>query len=143
MDKQLTANITQAGGQIESILQQVRVSSTAASPVRAAIFRHMHQAATVNSHRHIAWPHWPPGICAKVRAALQKITRRLLQWYIDPIIKQQNQFNQTVVNALQLLADDIAALQISCQSPSDAQRVEITQMQQQLDALSRQVQDKD
>ena len=143
MENELTASITQTGKQIESILQKVRETSHASSPVRTAIFRRMQQTATINSHWHIAWPHWPPGIRAKVTAASQKIIRRLLQWYIDPIVEQQNQFNQTVVNALQLLADDLAALQTLCQSPSEVQQAKIDRLQRQINTLSRQIQDKD
>lgn len=139
MDSQLTHDIIQANKQIETILQRVRASSLAASPVRVAVFQQMRQSAAINAHWHIAWPHWPPGIRAKITAALQKITRRLLQWYIDPIVEQQNRFNQTVVNAVQLLADDVAALQISCQTPSPLQQTQIDQIQQQLDALARQI----
>jgi len=36
------------------------------------------------SHLPIAWPQWPPGIRAKVAAALQKLARRSLRWYINP-----------------------------------------------------------
>ena len=143
MDDQLTINIDQASKQIEAILQQVRASSPATSPVRSAIFQKMRQSATVNSRWHIAWPHWPPGLRAKAIAALQKITRRLLQWYIDPIVEQQNQFNQTVINAVQLLADDIATLQISCYPATTVQQAQIDQIQRQLDALSEQMQSKD
>ncbi len=143
MNEQLSIRIAQSEAQIESILQRVRASNLTASPVRTAVFQQMRQTATVNAHWHIAWPHWPPGVRAKITAILQKITRRLLQWYIDPIVEQQNQFNQTVVNALQLLADDIAALQISCQSPADTQQTQIDQIQRQLDTPSTKMQNKD
>lgn len=139
MTEQLSTSIARAGEQIEAILKRARAASPAASPVRAAIFRQVRQAAAINSHWHIAWPTWPPGIRAKVVAALQKIIRRLLQWYIDPIVEQQNRFNQTVVNALQLLADDVAALQVADQSAS----AEIKRLQQQINALAAQLQPKD
>ncbi len=143
MTRHLTADIAQAGAQIEAILQQTRNSSPAASPVRAAVFQQVRHTATIESHWHIAWPAWPPGIRAKIAAALQKITRRLLQWYIDPIVEQQNRFNQTVVNALQLLADDLAALHISGQSPAEARQADIDRLQGQVDALSAQLRDED
>lgn len=59
------------------------------------------QTATVNPHLPIAWPEWPPGVQPKVRAALQKVMRRLLAWYINPIIAQQNTHNFHVLRALQ------------------------------------------
>lgn len=76
------------------------------------------QTATVNPHLPIAWPEWPPGVRLKVRAALQKVTRRLLAWYINPIIAQQNTHNFRVLRALQdaeranqQLAERLAALE--------------------------------
>ena len=57
--------------------------------------------AVVNPHLPIAWPHWPPGVVPKGKALLQKVTRRLLAWYINPIVAQQNAFNHSVLRALQ------------------------------------------
>lgn len=76
------------------------------------------QTAAVNPHLPIAWPHWPPGVLPKARAALQKLTRRLLAWYINPIVAQQNTHNFHLLQALQeaervnqQLSDRLAALE--------------------------------
>ena len=65
--------------------------------------------ARVNPHLPIAWPHWPPGVIPKVVAFLQKVTRRLLRWYINPIVEQQNEFNAAVAAALASLAVETRA----------------------------------
>jgi hypothetical protein len=54
----------------------------------------------VNSHLPIGWPDMPPGILPKLRAYAQKIVRRLLRWYINPLVDQQNLFNTAVTEAL-------------------------------------------
>ncbi len=52
--------------------------------------------------------HWPltartlPG---RVVALVNKIVRRALRWYINPIVEQQNAYNDAAARALRLLAD--------------------------------------
>jgi hypothetical protein len=54
----------------------------------------------VNSHLPIGWPDMPPGLLPKLRAYAQKIVRRLLRWYINPLVDQQNRFNTAVTEVL-------------------------------------------
>jgi 2-polyprenyl-3-methyl-5-hydroxy-6-metoxy-1,4-benzoquinol methylase len=54
----------------------------------------------VNSHLPIGWPVMPRGIWPKLVAYAQKITRRLLRWYINPLVEQQNAYNMAVTEAL-------------------------------------------
>lgn len=65
--------------------------------------------ARVNPHLPIAWPEWPPGVIPKVVAFLQKVTRRLLRWYINPIVEQQNEFNAAVAAAMASFAIETRA----------------------------------
>lgn len=58
----------------------------------------------VNSHVPIGWPEMPKGIGPKLLAYAQKIVRRLLRWYIDPLVEQQNRYNAAVSEALSWLA---------------------------------------
>lgn len=67
--------------------------------------------AHVEAHWPIAWPEWPPGLWPKIVAAGQKIVRRLLRWYINPIVDQQNAINATYLQALEALAEEVAILQ--------------------------------
>jgi len=55
----------------------------------------------VNPHLPIGWPVMPKGIVAKLVAMTQKVVRRLLRWYINPIVDQQNHFNEAVFERLQ------------------------------------------
>jgi hypothetical protein len=69
--------------------------------VRMSMYSH------VNSHLPIGWPTMPPGVLSKLRAYAQKITRRLLRWYINPLVDQQNLFNAAVAEALVSLSQQV------------------------------------
>ncbi len=110
----LAQNIQQAAQLIERTRQQVLVQQAqlfADDPGKRPSVREMQQTVWVNSHQPLAWPKWPPGIVAKLKAMGQKIIRRALQWYIDPIVQQQNQFNQATLQAVLALAKEVALLQ--------------------------------
>lgn len=64
----------------------------------------------VNPYQPIAWPHWPKGLWPKAVALAQKVTRRLLCWYINPIIEEQNEFNAAVEATLHELVAENARL---------------------------------
>jgi hypothetical protein len=52
--------------------------------------------------------HWPiQGRTPRERAAAlaQRLVRRALQWYITPIVQQQNSYNAAVARTLQLLLE--------------------------------------
>lgn len=89
----------------ERLAQQRWLRDEQGGPIRMGrlgpAFDALQRAARVNPHLPIAWPYWPPGLWPKIVAALQKVTRRLLAWYINPIVEQQNQFNHLVLRALE------------------------------------------
>jgi hypothetical protein len=78
---------------------------------RLAILAQVRATAEVNPHLPIAWPTWPNGVWPKVEALAQKVVRRLLRWYINPIVEQQNRFNQAVTQALEEMWQEIVAPQ--------------------------------
>jgi 2-polyprenyl-3-methyl-5-hydroxy-6-metoxy-1,4-benzoquinol methylase len=69
----------------------------------------LEETQQVNPHLPIAWPEWPPGIVPKAVALIQKVTRRLLRWYINPIVEQQNIFNQMVTETLSETLSELTA----------------------------------
>lgn len=69
------------------------------------------ETEAVNPHLPIAWPTWPKGLVPKVVAFAQKVIRRLLRWYINPIVEQQNRFNAAVAQTLDSLWREISRLQ--------------------------------
>ena len=107
-----------AAKDVEAVRQTLRAwlpqeYASAGAPLllsmQAAAFR-------VNSHVPIAFPVWPPGVLPKMKAALQKATRRLLRWYIDPLVLQQNEINAHLLGALQALSQELLLLktQVDC-----------------------------
>ena len=65
----------------------------------------------VEPHRPIAWPHWPPGVLPKIVALCQKVLRRLLSWYINPIVEQQNAINAALLHTAETLAQEVTLLE--------------------------------
>ena len=63
----------------------------------------------VNPHLPIGWPNWPPGILPKAAALTKKVVRRLLRWYINPVVEQQNEFNAAVLHALEMMTAEVLA----------------------------------
>ena len=57
--------------------------------------------------------HWPligHTLPTRAIALLNKLVRRYLRWYINPIVEQQNAYNDAVARTLRLLADAYADL---------------------------------
>jgi SAM-dependent methyltransferase len=54
----------------------------------------------VNPHLPIGWPVMPRGLRARLVAYVQKIVRRLLRWYINPLVAQQNEYNLAATDLL-------------------------------------------
>lgn len=65
----------------------------------------------VEPHMPIAWPDWPPGLWPKIMAAWQKLVRRSLRWYVNPIVEQQNAINAAYLQALETLAQELVLMQ--------------------------------
>ncbi len=93
---------------------------------RPTFLDQVHATARLNPHLPIAWPTWPKGLWPKGVAAAQKVTRRLLQWYINPIVEQQNRFNSAVVQALDEMWWELSHLrkQLAFREPEDSYKEE-------------------
>ena len=113
--------MTDRDTQVEVVLDEVRervrarraaVGSTrdaderALSEMQAAI-QDVNVNAKVNSHLPLLWEDM---IVGRLRALVQRVVRRLLRWYINPIVDQQNVYNAAAAKALTLLAADNARL---------------------------------
>jgi len=67
------------------------------------MLRQVYATTRVNPHLPIGWPRLPAGILPKITTLVQKMVRRLLRWYINPIVEQQNAYNAAVTAALETL----------------------------------------
>lgn len=66
--------------------------------------------------------HWPLEGRNPIERAwvlVHKVVRRYLRWYIDPIVEQQNAFNDTAARALRLLAESYADLRQQIEQQGD------------------------
>jgi len=91
----------------------------------------------VNPHFPIAWPQWPPGVWPKVVAAAQKLTRRLLRWFINPLVAQQNEINASLLHSLQLLSQELALLRHQSLTQEQTLHARISALEQMLEQLQR------
>jgi hypothetical protein len=105
-------------GEVAAILQRLKnevrnqrlQDELGRSATVAAALEEVKLTRWVNPHQPIAWPHWPEGVWPKVVALVQKVMRRMLRWYINPIVDEQNRFNQAVTEALDALTQENAQL---------------------------------
>ena len=134
----LSENIATAGKIVDDIMQEARIwqaEKMARDAGERPSIQRIRQTSWIDSHPPIAWPQWPPGLRAKIKAVVQKIIRRALQWYIDPIVAQQNQFNQATLQAIETLSQELAALYME----TDADNGRIDAIATQLIALEKRV----
>ncbi len=114
----MTTQDSQVAEVLEEVRSRVRAcratggdSATSAdeqtlSEVQAAI-QDVNVNARVNSHLPLLWEDMVVG---RLRALVQRVVRRLLRWYINPIVDQQNIYNAASARALTLLAAENARL---------------------------------
>ena len=102
---------------VAAILAQIRAEVQAAHGEQTAEIGHLalgvdldelrNSIAEVEALRAVS-AHWPiQGQTPRERASalVQRVVRRALQWYITPIVQQQNSYNAAVAHALQLLLE--------------------------------------
>jgi hypothetical protein len=135
---QLAQNIAEVAQTLRQITAQARQRGadrffTSFSGQRPSI-KAMQQKVWINSHWPIAWPRWPAGFRAKLTALWRKVIRRALQWYIDPMVQQQNEFNQATLNAMRLVSQELLALRLSI-SDSGSRQAQLDRLTSQVEAL--------
>jgi hypothetical protein len=82
----------------------------------------------IELHRVVS-AHWPlkgRTLPERLLVLVNKLVRRFLRWYINPIVEQQNAYNDTVARSLRLLADAYTELseqvRIAQNPPEPAER---------------------
>ncbi|MBN1454113.1 MAG: hypothetical protein JW963_24060 [Anaerolineales bacterium] len=94
----------------QAVRERYRGSEIDVPLERLASLAEVHARSWIDPYRPIAWPHWPKGVWPKLVAVAQKATRRLLAWYITPIVEDQNRYNAAVADALTALSRENAQL---------------------------------
>lgn len=88
-----------------------RAALPAAEPTPAE--RELQRVVEELEYTRVVSAHWPlegRNPLEHVIAFVNKVVRRYLRWYINPIVEQQNAFNDTAARAIRLLAAENAAL---------------------------------
>jgi len=110
----MTDSIDEVAAVLRRLKHEVRVerlrSGSEQGAEVAAALEDVKLTAWINPHQPIAWPEWPKGLGPKAVALAQKIVRRLLRWYINPIVEEQNRFNRSVTRALEAVIEENARL---------------------------------
>ena len=129
MNEGTTPSIEQVAQVLQQLKQEVRAQRLALGDLtaddktmglaRLAALDRVHAVARVNPHLPIAWPTWPKGVWPKIEALAQKVVRRLLRWYIDPIVEQQNRFNAAAAQVLEIYWREICSLQAQLSRDGD------------------------
>jgi len=88
------------------------------SDVSRSPLEDVQRLATVSAHWGIA-SDLP--LVGRLVVLFRRVIRILLRWYINPIVEQQNAFNDAVVRALYELESENQKLREQIASPTDAQ----------------------
>ena len=106
-----SANTIDVAALLAELQQRIHTNthqSGHASELTTAELSALHEALHELELTRVISAHWPiegQGIVGRLIAMIQKVTRRLLRWYINPIVEQQNAYNDAVLRALRLLID--------------------------------------
>ncbi len=93
--------------------RRARRGDEEADPALSALERELRHAAEQLEITRVVSAHWPlEGRTLYERAwiLVHKVVRRGLRWYINPIVEQQNAFNESAAQALRLLIESHAEL---------------------------------
>ncbi len=83
--------------------QLIPADATASSHIAQSELQVLHEALHEMEMTRVISAHLPiqgHGLVGRVIALSQKIIRRLLRWYINPIVEQQNAFNDATLHTL-------------------------------------------
>ncbi len=94
---------------LEQLRAEVRAQSAARRPIGDdALQRALQRSLDDLEISRVVSAHWPltgHTLPQKAMALINKVVRRYLRWYINPIVEQQNAFNNAAARTLRLLAE--------------------------------------
>jgi len=103
---------------LESLRAEVRAQRAArgaaeADPSLSAIEAELRRCAEQLEITRVVSAHWPlegRTLYERAWALINKVVRRALRWYINPIVEQQNAFNDAAAHSVRLLIESHADL---------------------------------
>jgi hypothetical protein len=113
-----TTNEPDVAAILEALRAEVRAQRAAQGGAETgtalgAIERELHHAAEQLEITRVVSAHWPlegKGLSERAWILVHKVVRYGLRWYINPIVDQQNAFNDAAARALRLLVEANADL---------------------------------
>lgn len=108
MDSQ-TEEILVIAGQLNNLIDDARQRQRQAGLAPITSSAELVALMALQSKAHVAipppvgWPGWPAGLWLKGVSLLERLSHRSIAWMIGSLVTQQNQFNATVVRAVQSL----------------------------------------
>ncbi|MGB9740027.1 MAG: hypothetical protein C0184_10540 [Chloroflexus aggregans] len=109
MSDEIDVAATLAALRAEVRAQRARLPNLDPTPAE----RELQRVVEELEYTRVVSAHWPlegRTPFEKVIAFINKVVRRYLRWYINPIVEQQNAFNDTAVRAIRLLVAENTAL---------------------------------
>jgi hypothetical protein len=100
---------------LETIRAEVKAQRAAQAPTAAddALGRDLRRAAEELEYTRVVSAHWPlegRSLAERGWAFVNKVVRRYLRWYINPIVEQQNAYNDASARTMRLLIEANAEL---------------------------------
>lgn len=118
---------------LDALRAEVRSQRLALADTDATTRGHTHElqrAAEELEYTRVVSAHWPlegKNLYEQGWALLNKVVRRYLRWYINPIVEQQNAYNEASARTIRLLIEQNSTLQH-----------QIAELQRELEALRTQ-----
>ncbi|ACL25326.1 hypothetical protein [Chloroflexus aggregans] len=109
MSDEIDVAATLAALRAEVRAQRARLPNLEPTPAE----RELQRVVEELEYTRVVSAHWPlegRTPLEKIIAFINKVVRRYLRWYINPIVEQQNAFNDTAARAIRLLVAENAAL---------------------------------
>lgn len=115
----------EVGALLEALRVEVRARRAATSAGPDSFARELQRALDEIELHRVVSAHWPltgRTLPQKAVALVNKLVRRGLRWYINPIVEQQNVYNDTVARAVRLLAEGYEDLREQIDSVAKGRR---------------------
>ena len=119
----MTLQDEQLAATLAALRNEVR-AARAARPAgeQSGAARELQHAIEELEYTRVVSAHWPleaTSLIGRAWVLVHKLVRRYLRWYINPIVEQQNAYNDTVARALRLLAAEVGALRAEAAAQRD------------------------
>lgn len=102
-------SVPDVGAILEALRAEVRAQRLArGTAAPSGIERELQRSLDEVELQRVVSAHWPlvgRTLPQRVVALINKVVRRYLRWYINPIVEQQNAYNDAVARCLRLLAE--------------------------------------